>query len=347
MHESERLSTDVQVDVVGVRGGTGLIDVVVLHSRNVAAASDILLNDALGSDRPEGMVSDRVFGAVTVLEGQERGAFPYGNSVLVAGSAQQLLIDPALGVDGSVRADAVVISHAHEDHIAGLRYFSAPVYTHHRDVEAVASLEVLLDSYGLDPADRPEVARIIDEQFGLPSRHHGVQGVDDGEVLDLGDRTATLVHLPGHTPGHSGVLIEPDGFFYVADIDLTSFGPLYGDLHSSVDDFLASIDRAGAIDARWYGTFHQKGVVEGADEFRKRLRAYREIIFRREERLLEFLTEPHTIGEIADYRLVYRPHVDAPYVSAVELRTAQLHVERLVGVQQVELAEPGRYVRVR
>ena len=61
-----------QVDVVGVRGGTGLIDVVVLHSRNVAAARTFS-STMLGSDRPEGMVSDRVFGAVTVLEGQERG----------------------------------------------------------------------------------------------------------------------------------------------------------------------------------------------------------------------------------------------------------------------------------
>ena len=297
------------------------------------------------SDKPEGMATERVFGAVTVLEGQERGAFPYGNSVLVRGSAQQLLIDPALGIDGSVRADAVMISHAHEDHIAGLRYFPVPVYTHHSDAEAVASLEVLLDSYGLGPAERPEVARQIDAQFALPSHHHGINGVGDGEVLDLGDRTATLIHLPGHTPGHSGVFIEPDGFFYVADIDLTSFGPLYGDLHSSVDDFLASIDRAGAIDARWYGTFHQKGVVEGAEEFRKRLRAYREVIFRREERLLELLAEPRTLDEIAEHRLVYRPHVQAPFVRAVELRTAQLHVERLLGLGQVEVIEPGRYAR--
>ena len=142
------------------------------------------------------------------------------------------------------------------------------------------------------------------------------------------------------------MLIEPDGFFYVADIDLTSFGPLYGDLHSSVDDFLASIDRAGAIDARWYGTFHQKGVVEGADEFRKRLRLPR-----------DHLPARGTAAGVPDRATHHRrdcrlpagvpPHVDAPYVSAVELRTAQLHVERLVGVQQVELAEPGRYVRVR
>ncbi|WP_240152055.1 MBL fold metallo-hydrolase [Streptomyces mobaraensis] len=43
---------------------------------------------------------------------------------------------------------------------------------------------------------------------------------EDGAVFDLGGHAVTVVHLPGHTPGHSGFLIEPDGFLFVADIDL-------------------------------------------------------------------------------------------------------------------------------
>uniref|UniRef100_UPI0005277505 MBL fold metallo-hydrolase n=1 Tax=Streptomyces bikiniensis TaxID=1896 RepID=UPI0005277505 len=86
-------------------------------------------------------------------------------------------------------------------------------------------------------------------------------------VFDLGGRTVTVVHLPGHTPGHSGYLVEPDGFLYVADIDLTSFGPYYGDPGSSLPDFEASMRRCREIGARWYGTGHQKGVIEGAAAF--------------------------------------------------------------------------------
>lgn len=40
---------------------------------------------------------------------------------------------------------------------------------------------------------------------------------EDGAVFDLGGHAVTVVHLPGH----SGFLIEPDGFLFVADIDLT------------------------------------------------------------------------------------------------------------------------------
>jgi glyoxylase-like metal-dependent hydrolase (beta-lactamase superfamily II) len=50
-----------------------------------------------------------------------------------------------------------------------------------------------------------------------------VHTVDDGAVLDLGGRSVTVVHLPGHTAGHCGLLVEPDGFLFLGDIDLTRF----------------------------------------------------------------------------------------------------------------------------
>jgi glyoxylase-like metal-dependent hydrolase (beta-lactamase superfamily II) len=162
-------------------------------------------------------------------------------------------------------------------------------------------------------------------------------------VSDLGGRTVTVVHLPGHTAGHCGFLIEPDGFLFVADIDLTSFGPYYGDVGSSLADFEASMRRCGEIDARWYGTSHQKGVIEGAADFRRRLGTFAGVVEKREASLLAFLGDPRTVEEIVGHRLVYRPHVEGPHVGPVERRTAVQHLHRLLSEGRVAEVEEGRF----
>ncbi|WP_432187566.1 MBL fold metallo-hydrolase [Streptomyces sp. Tue6028] len=283
------------------------------------------------------------YGEVSVLVGARQGAYPYGNSLLVRGTSASLLIDPSLSLVGDAPAvDAVLVSHAHEDHIVGLAGYDVPVHAHVGDLDAVRSREVMVAGFGI-PSDAVEAfdTRLRDE-FHVEGRPDAL-GFEDGATFDLGGRTVTVVHLPGHTMGHSGFLIEPDGFLFTADIDLTSFGPFYGDLGSDVEAFEASIRRCREIDARWYGTSHQKGVIEGAAEFRRRLDAFAGVVERREAALLSFLGEPRTVDEIAEHRLVYRPHVEGPHVHPVERRTAVQHLDRLIGRGLVETVEPGRF----
>ncbi|MEO3859574.1 MBL fold metallo-hydrolase [Acrocarpospora sp. B8E8] len=287
------------------------------------------------------------YGAVRVLKAANGGGYPYGNSLMVRGRAGTLLVDPSLALaEGGVPgADAVLVSHAHEDHLAGIDLVAAPVHVHEADLAAVRSSEVLLAGYGLPEEAAAAFRETLASQFGVRGRPDAV-GVPDGHRFDLGDRTATVVHLPGHTAGHSGLLVEPDGFFFVADIDLTSFGPFYGDLGSSLEGFERSIETCAEIEARWYGTYHQKGVVEGAEEFRDRLRAYREVVVRRDAALTGFLAEPRSLADVVGHRFVYRAHVDEPYVPTVEARTAEQHIARLIRTGAVAEIEPGRYQAV-
>lgn len=290
---------------------------------------------------------DEVFyGGVCVLAAKNGGAYPYGNSLLVRGSDSTLIVDPSRALGWAPpEVDVVVVSHAHEDHLAGLRLFDTPVFAHAADIAAVRSRDVLMAGYGLPPEARDAFAHTVEHGFCIEDRPDA-EAFEDGHRFDLGGRTATIVHLPGHTAGHCGILIEPDGFFFVADIDLTSFGPFYGDVGSSLSDFEASIDRCAAIEAKWYGTFHQKGVIEGAAEFRSRLTAYRGVIGARDQRLLELLAEPRSIAQVAEQRIVYRQHIDEPYVATVERHTVQCHVARLVDLGYVVEEAPGTY-RVR
>ncbi len=53
------------------------------------------------------------------------------------------------------------------------------------------------------------------------------------------------------------------------------------------------------------------------------------MVDRRDETLLRLLRQPRTLADVVAHRLVYRPHVELPFVEAVERRTASLHLERL------------------
>lgn len=286
---------------------------------------------------------EETYGAVSVLVGGAKGAYPYANSLLVRGTSCSLVVDPSLSlVENAPPADVVLISHAHEDHIAGLGSYDVPVHVHEGDLGALRCRATMVAGYGLPAEAARATDTLLREQFHVQGRPDA-QGFADGAVFDLGGRTVTVVHLPGHTEGHCGFLVEPDGFLFVADIDLTSFGPYYADVGSSLEGFEASMRRCREIDARWYGTSHQKGVIEGATEFRSRLDAFAGVVEKRNAALLAFLREPRTLEQIVKHRLVYRTHVEGPHVEPVERRTALQHLDRLTNQGLVVVVEPGRF----
>jgi glyoxylase-like metal-dependent hydrolase (beta-lactamase superfamily II) len=284
---------------------------------------------------------------VTVLTGAASGKYPDGNSVLVRGADGTVLIDPSLTVHdrgGVPDVDTVLVSHAHEDHIAGLSVLQARhIHAHSEDVHGIRSVDGLLSIYGLAP---DEAASFREEL--LTSFHIGdvpsATAFADGDVFDLGDVTVRVLHLPGHTRGHSAFVIEPDGVAFVGDVDLSSFGPYYGDHWSDLEDFVASIATVRELDARHYVTFHHKGVVTGRDEFVRQLDTFASVIERRDERLLERLQRPQTFAELVEEGLIYRPGTRPPsFGEAVERRSIEMHLARLQRTGAVVVHPDGGY----
>jgi glyoxylase-like metal-dependent hydrolase (beta-lactamase superfamily II) len=293
-------------------------------------------------------LEDRTIGHVTVLGGERGGKYPHGNSLLVAGSEETLLIDPSLSLVSRAaslpRVGRVINSHCHEDHIAGNHLFpSVPWHVHALDRIGLESLDGMMEIYGYDAPSTNYFRRALVEQFHYAARPDAISFAD-GDSFDLGGVSVRVIHTPGHTRGHCCFLVEPDDVLYLGDIDLTSFGPYYGDAWSSLFDFEHTLAAVRRIDARHYATFHHIGVIEGREAFHDRLDRFTAVIASRERRLVEYLAAPHTLDEIVAHRFVFRPTDPVPYADPVERRSMSQHLERLVAAGQVREVEAGRYL---
>lgn len=292
-------------------------------------------------------LEEQLFGPVTVLYGERRGKYPHGNTLIVRGREESLAIDPSLGLvarGAPPPVDRVLHSHCHEDHVAGsFLYPAAPWLFHEADAPAMRSLDALMDLYGYPEPIRSMWSKAVVEQFHFTPRAD-VTTFRGGAVFDLGGVTVEAIHAPGHTRGHCFFRVEPVGLVYLADVDLSSFGPYYGDAWSELEDFERTLAMARDLDARYYATFHHIGVLEGRAAYLERLERYIAVIADRERRLLAYLAEPHTLDEIVRHRFVYRPQDQVVFADGVERRSMAMHLARLARDGRVREVAPGRYV---
>ncbi|MDJ0785868.1 MAG: MBL fold metallo-hydrolase [Myxococcota bacterium] len=294
---------------------------------------------------------DREIGHTTVLFGAKQGKYPHGNSLLVRGAEHSAIIDPSLAVIPRHRAGRlpavhlVINSHCHEDHVAGNFLFpDVPWWLHEADAPGIASLDAFMEIYSYDDeAVNAAFRQALVDEFHVTPRAEGVLSYADGHVFDLGGGVEIrVIHTPGHTRGHCALHVLPDDVLYLGDIDLSSFGPYYGDAWSDLEDFERSLEKVRGIEARHYATFHHIGVVD-RETFLERLSRFAAVIGQREERLIEFLAEPRSLRDVSDHRFVYRPGDPVPFAGPVERRSMAMHIDRLVRQGRVQELTAGRF----
>lgn len=287
-------------------------------------------------------------GPVSVYPGEKSGKYPDGNQVMVRGADTLVAFDTPIVANrlGSelLDADLVVLGHVHEDHVAGLhRLRAAPVYAHEADVEAARSWEGLARHYGYAPRVLAGMKAKIEREFHYAPRPDA-QAYVDGASWDLGGGvTVRAIHMPGHTSGHCVLLVEPGGIAFIGDIDLSSFGPYYGDATSSLAAFRRTLAAVPDIPAKIWITSHHKGVITDRETFLVLLRAFAARLDAREAAIAQYLRQhPSTLAELVAHRFVYPKHLDDLYYEDAERRTIEQHLEALAAEGRV-IDDGGRW----
>jgi hydroxyacylglutathione hydrolase len=297
-------------------------------------------------------MKDRQLGRIRFISGDNKGRYPFCHSVYIAGEKTRIVIDPACSLDKlrllqqNEGVDEVWLSHSHEDHFAFRYLFTdCPVRASLRDYPPLTDINILLDWYGIEEGnDRKLWREFIAQQF----QYVAVQSANffqDGELIDCGSVTVEVIATPGHTPGHLSFFFPEEKILFLGDYDLTPFGPWYGDVYSDIDETIKSIRRLQIISANIWITSHEKGVFEeNPGEFWQR---YENIIYERDNKILEFLTKPRTLDEIIAAWLIYgKPREPLFFFEFGERVLVTKHLQRLEKQNRI-ISEKNHYCLIK
>ena len=176
------------------------------------------------------------------------------NIWLVLGRDSNLLIDTGLGLSSLRRYLArfldkpltVIATHVHFDHSGGCSEFDR-VYIHENEIATLRDPDqeltltdrklgfVAEDDFLCVPHDSFDVGK-----YRLVACPHA-QPLVDGDIIDLGDKSFRVLHLPGHSSGSVGLYQRGGREFFSGDVVYD--GTLLDQLSDSVvSDYVTSME---------------------------------------------------------------------------------------------------------
>lgn len=293
-------------------------------------------------------IKERHFGPIWFIPGENNGKYPFCHSIYIEGPG--ILIDPAsnrqrlkeLKKEPGVKT--IWLSHYHEDHFMHLDLFDdRPFMVSREDAAPLSDIECFLDAYGVEARARDEWRTLVTDVFHFHPRKP-FEFLPVGSSITFGSVQVEILAAPGHTPGSVALHFPEHGILFLADYDLTPFGPWYGDVASSIEETISTVNMLERIPASTWLTSHEQGVFEKPPG--PLWQSYLDVIHEREAKLLALLDKPCSIQDVVSAWIVYRkPRKPLSFYMFTEKALMTKHLERLIHKGVVK-HDDGRYVRV-
>jgi glyoxylase-like metal-dependent hydrolase (beta-lactamase superfamily II) len=247
-------------------------------------------------------IADRWFDFERLTDGITRILEPHVIRVMqcniwhVRGRDRDLLIDTGMGIASLHEAAkhlfdkalSAVATHTHIDHVGSLYEFEDRI-VHSAEAHTVATRSDNFSMWRDDhPAERNEsliragyempecyVTALPHADFNLAEfscpAAPATRLVEEGDVIDLGDRVFEVYHLPGHSPGSIGLWEERTGILFSGDAIYD--GPLLDEIPGSdIPVYVETMRRLESLPVRVVHGGHDPSF--GRERLRELARAY-------------------------------------------------------------------------
>ncbi len=296
---------------------------------------------------------------VHLIRGANNARFPEANSLFIDDQILTL-IDAGSDMGHIIKTmrdlghrpedlDLIVLSHFHVDHknhASQLQKMSGcEIICHPLAERGVRSFQGLVEYYGISGH---RLYHDWQERIGtwLPEvlLEYEVTGTfADGRPIELGETTLYPVHTPGHTIDHTCFGINGYQRLMLVDIDLTRFGPWYGNAVSDIEQFKQSIQRV--IDLRPQVGISSHLIDPVSEGLERELQRFLSIFDERERRILRGISEGYdTVERLASRPTIY-PRLPLNLYYVFEEFMIQKHVDQLLARKKIAL-EDNRLVIV-
>lgn len=232
--------------------------------------------------------------------------FDHSNAYLVADGGEAVLVDPGAGDAGALgavgealegagaRLKAMLLTHSHPDHVAGVAAVGAafgrpPVFVHPLEQGRVAGARAL-----------------------------------QAERLRVGGLTIHALHTPGHSPGHLSFFLPHCAAALVGDLLAGEGTTWVGAPEGNMRAYLASLEDLARLPLRVAGPGHGPLLMEPHVKIAE-IRAHR--LAREEQVVASLRAGPQTVGALRE--IVYPSLHEGLRVLAE--RTLLAHLEKLIG----------------
>jgi glyoxylase-like metal-dependent hydrolase (beta-lactamase superfamily II) len=280
---------------------------------------------------------------VHLIRGLNEARFPEANTLLIddetltlvdAGSSPSQIFSTLKDLGHKPKdLDRIVLTHYHADHKGYaeiLRSLSdCEVLCHPLAEDGIATFENMLKYIGIDNQEVKEHwLSLLESRLPHVKNNYTVDGnFQDGKAIDCGDVQLIPLHSPGHTHDHTCFGINGLEKILLVDIDLTDFGPWYGNIVSNIEDFERSIQRIIDLEPKMGISSHLiEPVTVGLKE---QLEKYLAFFQKRDEEILRYVSEGvDTVKKLSQIPIIY-PRIPHPVYYAFEEFMLEKHITLL------------------